>query len=75
MVRFAHLCDGCGERSPEYTPWLMCTECGNDVCPDCASHVREPDGDRGTGVCPACAIAGAETMHWDRKIHARLEGD
>ena len=74
-VKFAHTCDCCGDRSEEYSPWLICYECGNDVCPECATDIREPDEDRGSGLCLACSDRAAEERYWDQKIHLRMDGD
>ncbi len=52
MVRFAQLCDKCGKRSPEYTPWAHCRECGADVCPDCSNENSEDETNK--AICHEC---------------------
>lgn len=52
MVRFATLCDRCDKRSPEYTPFQWCNECGDDLCPECSGV--EVDGEYLTIVCKQC---------------------
>lgn len=38
MVKFANLCDLCGQRSEEYSRWPMCEDCDSDVCPKCVAE-------------------------------------
>lgn len=47
IVKFATLCDTCKARSPEYTSWARCLECGEDVCPECMipESVKEGEGE------------------------------
>lgn len=66
IVRFAMLCDGCGERSEEYRPWLVCRECEADICPSCATAIQEPDMDRGSGICRACEAKLVECCRCQR---------
>jgi hypothetical protein len=58
MVKFAMLCDvdGCKKRSPEYTPWPSCTECGSDVCPEHTAPGSEDDDGEGhySVTCTTC---------------------
>jgi hypothetical protein len=57
IVRFASVCDACQARSPEYTAWASCRECGADVCPACAAPgtLIEADLDAPeTVVCRPC---------------------
>jgi len=53
MVRFAMICDHCGERSPEYTPWWNCEDCGEDVCDDCIVPGSQDEETR-KAVCLMC---------------------
>jgi Zn-finger nucleic acid-binding protein len=75
MVRFATICDSCGQRSEEYTHWLECKECGLDVCPRC----RETDFDddeRGKSLCKECyqeALASNEDEEVDRLLQQEME--
>lgn len=73
MVRFASTCDGrddpddlegyCDKRSPEYTQWPTCSDCGDHVCPD---HMQPGTLDEGDGerhdrcVCVMCHDEGNE---------------
>jgi hypothetical protein len=51
-VRFATLCSHCGRRSEEYSAFLSCRECGDDVCPDCSTRYdADPPG---SAVCKEC---------------------
>lgn len=77
LVKFATICDCCGERSFEYTRFPICRECSNDCCAECAERdSMRDDDDRGWScICNACSIAAAEERYWDAKIHARIEGD
>lgn len=45
-VRFATLCDQCKRRSPEYTSWPTCRECGQEFCPNCftANSLKDNEG-------------------------------
>jgi hypothetical protein len=52
-VRFASICDGCGVRSPEYSPWPHCRECLNDTCPEC-ELAGEHDEEAGKTLCLSC---------------------
>jgi hypothetical protein len=53
LVRFACLCDQCGKRSSEYSSWLSCRDCGEDVCDDCdLSDRRDPEF--GRTLCKRC---------------------
>lgn len=57
LTRFADLCDGCGDRSEEYTTWPTCRECGVSVCPDCSSpHTLESDDGRESVICRPCTV-------------------
>lgn len=73
MVRFATKCDHqepgghpdvhCNRRSPEYTMWPTCSECGDDVCPDhmAPGSLDEGDGDRRDWcLCITCAAEATE---------------
>lgn len=52
IVRFAMICDRCGERSAEYTPWSTCRDCGQDFCGQCSV---DPSGDeRNLVTCLKC---------------------
>jgi hypothetical protein len=70
IVKFAELCDTCGRRSEEYTTWLTCRDCGEDVCYMCGHDIIAPDMDKGSAVCPDCYHASStwclcnETGHW-----------
>lgn len=48
MVRFAMICDHCGKRSPEYTLWPTCRECGEDVCHECSTDFSDDETNRAT---------------------------
>lgn len=53
-VRFATICDQCGDRGAEYCAHtLTCDGCGDDVCEACAS-IYGPDPP-GHAVCHGCA--------------------
>ena len=52
IVRFAMLCDKCGKRSEEYTPWATCRECGMDFCPNCSTENTEDESNR--CICNEC---------------------
>lgn len=60
IVRFAEICDVCGERSPEYCRWLACKLCGRDVCPDCRETAFD-DGETGRSLCKECYLAELAT--------------
>jgi hypothetical protein len=55
-VRFAAICDHCAARSPEYTPWFFCRECGAEVCRACS---MEHDEETGKALCGRCIAADA----------------
>jgi DnaJ-class molecular chaperone len=78
MVRFATLCDYCGNRSVEYEQWPTCRECHDHVCPDCtlAGSLVTGDGDgpdlvtcayceddRPEPYCSPCQGAGSIEHH------------
>lgn len=50
VVRFAHVCDHCGKRGPEYEAFLHCRNCGRDLCPDHRNHDFD-DGERCLTLC------------------------
>jgi len=50
------ICDRCGTRSPEYTPWWSCVECMEDVCDECVLP-GSGDDETGRAVCRRCAAA------------------
>jgi len=52
-VRFAELCDECGRRSPEYSRWNVCVECGMDVCTDCDMESQR-DEEHARTLCREC---------------------
>ena len=54
MVRFACLCDKCGKRSREYTPWSTCRECFDDVCPACEVHGENTEDEANRTLCQVC---------------------
>lgn len=55
LVCFATLCDLCAARSPEYTSWPTCRECGRDTCLACARlHTLHDNDGRQTVVCVDC---------------------
>ena len=59
IVRFASLCDICGQRSAEYEVWPTCRQCGQDVCPVCTSPGSFEDcDDHWTAICVECAKHG-----------------
>jgi hypothetical protein len=37
LVKFASICDACGNRSAEYEAYPSCRECGHDICLECQS--------------------------------------
>lgn len=59
-VRFAMLCDYCGQRSDEYTAWPTCRSCMADTCEACAEPgtTEGGDGERVTVLCRACVAEG-----------------
>lgn len=63
-VRFATVCDRCGNRGPEYLAHtLVCAQCERDVCASCC-HCYDPDPP-GHAICkdctkPATQMTGAE---------------
>ena len=59
LVRFAFVCDRCGERGEEYAPMAWCVECGDDVCFACSA--REVDAESGLVECARCAAIGGAT--------------
>lgn len=55
LVRFATICDRCGKRSEEYTCFKSCTECADDICPDCTTDVSYGnDPDKLGTICDVC---------------------
>lgn len=53
-VRFATICDKCGERGPEYCAHtVICRECYEDVCEKCCT-TYDPDPP-GYAMCKGCA--------------------
>jgi hypothetical protein len=53
LVKYACQCDHCSKRSPEYTAWPKCRECGDDVCDAC--RVRcEDDEETNSSLCIQC---------------------
>lgn len=64
VVRFAMLCDHCGSRSCEYTPWLTCRECGEEVCNSCIVP-DSADDESGKATCLRC--------NEDTKVQAKTE--
>ena len=53
IVRFAMICDECGVRSEEYTPWTTCRECMRDVCKACDIAERRDEETNNT-LCKKC---------------------
>jgi hypothetical protein len=54
MVRFAMLCDRCGARSEEYTPWTTCKDCTEDICPNCDVESHRTDDEANKTLCRNC---------------------
>lgn len=54
IVRFAMLCDGCRRRSPEYTHWPECRQCGRDICFNCGEDVEDDSEGHVTCRCVNC---------------------
>jgi hypothetical protein len=50
IVRFAHVCDHCRKRGPEYEAFLSCRECGRDLCPEHRNHDFD-DPETGRTLC------------------------
>ncbi len=57
IVKFATLCDRCGARSDEYTPWATCRECLCDVCPKCSVDPSNDEENKAT--CKECVLEEA----------------
>jgi hypothetical protein len=57
IVRFATLCDSCEARSPEYTSWPSCVECGLDTCSKCSAEDHEEEGYKDC-LCNQCKKEG-----------------
>lgn len=54
IVRFAHICDKCGERQPEYEPISSCVCCMYNTCLKCdVSSERDEESNR--TLCTGCA--------------------
>lgn len=57
LVPFAMLCDKCGSRSKEYTPWPCCKDCRDDVCPKCDVPSERSEDEASKTLCRACNVA------------------
>ena len=55
IVRFATLCDKCGQRSDEYTAWPTCRECMEDVCHACYVTGSASEDENNRATCKSCA--------------------
>jgi len=51
LVRFAVICDQCGERGEEYGATYHCVECQDDVCLKCCPDM---DPETASGTCLKC---------------------
>ena len=74
-VRFAVLCDNCGQRSEEYGYFPVCFECQRDICPECG-EMSFYDEERGRILCKQCykeALASNEDEEVDRILQEDLE--
>ena len=64
LIKFGSLCDvdACIARSPEYTEWPRCRDCGNHVCPihQHPGSAGGGDGELDTCLCVTCAEADAQ---------------
>jgi hypothetical protein len=78
IVRFAMICDHCGTRSPEYTPWLTCRECGDEVCNACIVP-GSADDESGKATCLRCdedarvVVDGEELLAISREANKARE--
>lgn len=52
LVKFASICDSCSTRGPEYEAYPSCSECGLDLCFNCARELDDYVPDR--GPCRKC---------------------
>ncbi len=58
-VRFAQLCDRCQVRSEEYHQYPICSDCGEDICRECAATgtlTESEDGERPQCLCHDCQL-------------------
>ncbi len=51
-VMFATICDTCKRKSPEYDCWPVCSECLEDICPECCVWTYDEEATK--NFCHKC---------------------